>query len=54
MQNFTYYTPPEWFFGREKWSESGSCCAEGTRKVLIHYGGRCAAAPVCWSAWSER
>lgn len=43
MQNFTYYTPTRVVFGKGEVERVGELLrAEGTRKVLIHYGGESA------------
>lgn len=40
MENFRYYSPTRFIFGRGKEKEAGALIkAEGGRRVLLHYGG---------------
>ena len=40
MENFTYYSPTKFVFGKETENEAGKLVKEfGGSKVLIHYGG---------------
>lgn len=40
MENFTYYSPTRFLFGREKEQDTGRCIGDfGGKKVLLHYGG---------------
>lgn len=40
MENFTFYSPTYFVFGREKETETGHYVKRfGGSKVLIHYGG---------------
>ena len=45
MENFVYYTPTKVVFGRDTVSQTGALCRSfGAGKVLVHYGGKSAAA----------
>ena len=40
MENFNFYSPTEFVFGKDRESEVGSYVKKyGGTKVLIHYGG---------------
>jgi alcohol dehydrogenase YqhD (iron-dependent ADH family) len=40
MNNFTFYSPTYFVFGKEKEKETGACVEKfGGKKVLIHFGG---------------
>ncbi|OHW63293.1 NADH-dependent butanol dehydrogenase A [Andreesenia angusta] len=40
MENFTYYSPTRFLFGRGKEQDTGRCIGDfGGKKVLLHYGG---------------
>ena len=40
MDNFTYYSPTYFVFGKKAEEQTGACVKRfGGKKVLIHYGG---------------
>ncbi len=40
MDNFNFYSPTEFVFGRDREDECGELCKKyGAKKVLVHYGG---------------
>ena len=43
MENFNFYSPTEFVFGRNRENECGKyVCKYGGSKVLLHYGGKSA------------
>lgn len=50
MDNFTFYSPTKFVFGRGTENETGEYVKQyGGHKVLIHYGGGSVSAPACWT-----
>ena len=45
MENFTFYSPTYFVFGKDTENQAGECVKRfGGTKVLIHYGGKSAIA----------
>ena len=48
MNNFNFYSPTHYYFGKGKEEETGAAVKlAGGSKVLIHYGGRCRLPATC-------
>ena len=50
MDNFTFYSPTLFAFGKDTESQAGSLVRRfGGSRVLIHFGGGSAQKTACWT-----
>ena len=55
MENFTFYSPTFFVFGKESENQAGDYVRKfGGSKVLIHFGGKVQRLPVFWTGWNLR